>query len=155
MITESEVSQLREFHAQHFPQQPVPSLTGRIEQVEANPATDSGLPPENSSGLGYYRDGTKRTLTDEQIEMFRHSEIQRLLNERRTIKEKEERQKRRIDREQTSPGPLDRKKYRHTDDPGTNLVETLLYDDVEGSLETLKAVEKTRREFLWPQLRDK
>ena len=29
--------------------------------------------------LGYYSDGCARTLTDEQIEIFRHSEIQRLL----------------------------------------------------------------------------
>lgn len=29
--------------------------------------------------LGFYEDGTERTLTDEQIAMFRHSEIQRLI----------------------------------------------------------------------------
>jgi hypothetical protein len=29
--------------------------------------------------LGWYSDGTKRTLTDEQIAIFRHSEIQRLM----------------------------------------------------------------------------
>lgn len=34
-------------------------------------------------GLGYYDDGVKRTLTDEQIEMFRHSELQQLLRKRR------------------------------------------------------------------------
>ena len=28
--------------------------------------------------LGYYEDGVKRTLTDEQIEIFRHSEIESL-----------------------------------------------------------------------------
>lgn len=33
--------------------------------------------------LGYYEDGVKRTLTDEQIAMFRHSEIQALLRDRR------------------------------------------------------------------------
>ncbi len=33
--------------------------------------------------LGYYEDGTKRTLTDEQIAIFRHSEIQTLLRARR------------------------------------------------------------------------
>ncbi|KAK2758693.1 hypothetical protein FQN54_003383 [Arachnomyces sp. PD_36] len=33
--------------------------------------------------LGYYPDGVKRTLTDEQIKIFRHSEIQSLLRERR------------------------------------------------------------------------
>ncbi|KUI70952.1 hypothetical protein VM1G_06016 [Cytospora mali] len=34
---------------------------------------------EEVDGLGYYPDGVKRTLTDEQIAMFRHSEIQALL----------------------------------------------------------------------------
>lgn len=33
--------------------------------------------------LGYYDDGTRRTLTDEQVAMFRHSEIEELLRERR------------------------------------------------------------------------
>jgi hypothetical protein len=33
--------------------------------------------------LGYYPDGAERTLTDEQIAMFRHSEIQRIIRERR------------------------------------------------------------------------
>jgi hypothetical protein len=33
---------------------------------------------EEDDGLGYYPDGMKRTLTDEQIEMFRHSEIEAL-----------------------------------------------------------------------------
>ena len=38
-------------------------------------------------GLGYYEDGTKRTLTDEQIAMFRHSEIQTLLRDHRHAQE--------------------------------------------------------------------
>lgn len=33
---------------------------------------------DNEDGLGYYPDGVKRTLTDEQIAMFRHSETQAL-----------------------------------------------------------------------------
>lgn len=33
----------------------------------------------DDDGLGYYPDGRKRTLTDEQIAIFRHSEIQELL----------------------------------------------------------------------------
>jgi hypothetical protein len=37
--------------------------------------------------LGYYADGTKRTLTDEQIAMFRHSEIHAMLRKRRLQKE--------------------------------------------------------------------
>lgn len=42
---------------------------------------------EEDDGLGYYPDGTKRTLTDEQIAMFRHSEIQAILRKRRLIRE--------------------------------------------------------------------
>jgi hypothetical protein len=33
---------------------------------------------EDDDGLGYYPDGVKRTLTDEQIEIFRHSELEAL-----------------------------------------------------------------------------
>lgn len=38
---------------------------------------------EEDDGLGYYDDGVKRTLTDEQIAMFRHSEIESLLRAQR------------------------------------------------------------------------
>ena len=37
--------------------------------------------------MGYYPDGVKRTLTDQQIAMFRHSEIYALLRERQVKKE--------------------------------------------------------------------
>ena len=37
--------------------------------------------------LGYYPDGVKRTLTDDQIAMFRHSEIYAILRERQVRKE--------------------------------------------------------------------
>lgn len=40
--------------------------------------------------LGYYEDGTKRTLTDEQIAIFRHTEIQALLRDRRHAAEAKE-----------------------------------------------------------------
>jgi Protein of unknown function (DUF3807) len=38
-------------------------------------------PPDDDS-LGYYQDGVNRTLTDEQVAIFRHMEIQELLNNR-------------------------------------------------------------------------
>lgn len=38
---------------------------------------------EEEDGLGYYEDGMPRTLTDEQIAMFRHSEIQAIIRKRR------------------------------------------------------------------------
>jgi len=37
--------------------------------------------------LGYYPDGVKRTLTDDQIAIFRHSEMETLLRERRHLEE--------------------------------------------------------------------
>lgn len=155
MTAQSEASRLRDFHAQHFPGQPVPSFTGRLEHALVELAADNVPPLEDSEDLGYYNDGTRRTLTDEQIKMFRHSEIQRLLNERRALKEQEERQKRRVNRSQASPDAPDRKKRRHNDDPGMNAVDTLLYDDILEPVEIPNpVVVEAKREFLWPQLRD-
>ena len=37
--------------------------------------------------LGYYADGTKRTLTDDQVAIFRHSEIQAILRTQRLAQE--------------------------------------------------------------------
>ncbi|KAI9818948.1 MAG: hypothetical protein M1832_004116 [Thelocarpon impressellum] len=37
---------------------------------------------DDDDGLGYYFDGVKRTLTDEQVAMFRHSEVHALIRER-------------------------------------------------------------------------
>jgi len=45
---------------------------------------------EEEDALGYYPDGVKRTLTDEQIAIFRHSEIETLLRERRYADEAKE-----------------------------------------------------------------
>jgi hypothetical protein len=42
---------------------------------------------DDDDNLGYYPDGVKRTLTDEQIVMFRHSEIQALIKEREAYSE--------------------------------------------------------------------
>lgn len=48
----------------------------------------------HSDQLGYYDDGIKRTLTDEQIAMFRHSEVQDLLRDCRLQREEQEYQER-------------------------------------------------------------
>jgi hypothetical protein len=48
--------------------------------LEYNPAHDYTI-YEDDDGLGYYEDGVKRTLTDEQIEMFRHSEMEQLIRD--------------------------------------------------------------------------
>ena len=40
-------------------------------------------PQIEDDNLGYYEDGVKRTITDEQIEMFRHSEMEMIAREER------------------------------------------------------------------------
>lgn len=50
--------------------------------VEADTALNYD-PQVDDDGLGYYEDGVKRTLTDEQIEMFRHSEIETMLRDQK------------------------------------------------------------------------
>jgi len=71
-ITEQD---LRTFHLKHFPATSLPQSFA--------PAEDRGQ-EEEEDDLGYYPDGTKRTLTDDQIAMFRHSEIQQLLRKIRS-----------------------------------------------------------------------
>jgi len=65
-ITEQD---LKTFHLKHFPAASLPQSFASAQD------RDQELEDE----LGYYPDGTKRTLTDDQIAMFRHSEIQQLL----------------------------------------------------------------------------
>ena len=45
---------------------------------------------DEDGSLGYYSDGNKRTLTDEQIAMFRHSEIYSIIRKRQVRQENEE-----------------------------------------------------------------
>ncbi len=47
-------------------------------------------PADEDDGLGYYEDGGKRTLTDEQVEMFRHSEVEQLIREGLLARDEEE-----------------------------------------------------------------
>jgi hypothetical protein len=71
---------LANFHVVHFSTCSVEHFAtqflGPVEEEYAEEA-------EEDDGLGYYDDGVKRTLTDAQIAIFRHSEIQALLRERR------------------------------------------------------------------------
>lgn len=65
---------LAAFHWHHFPpQDPSPAT------VASDPSSNNSAPPAGDD-LGYYPDGVKRTLTDEQIMMFRHSEVHRLMS---------------------------------------------------------------------------
>ncbi|KAG9679560.1 hypothetical protein KCU95_g15956, partial [Aureobasidium melanogenum] len=72
---------LRLFHDKHF---------SGLSSEPSNRHHDAHVDLEqdfDDDGLGYYSDGVKRTLTDDQIAMFRHSEIQTLLRERRRKRE--------------------------------------------------------------------
>ncbi|KAF2875014.1 hypothetical protein BDV95DRAFT_603787 [Massariosphaeria phaeospora] len=81
------VDDLRQFHAKHFPQAPPPEQFVSGADVGGGAVVDEEHHDYGDDGLGYYDDGVKRTLTDEQIAMFRHSEIQIIIRERRRKRE--------------------------------------------------------------------
>lgn len=81
---------LKCFHARHYPHVAVPNVivdAGESSLGDGHASTPVEYDGEDDDGLGYYPDGVKRTLTDEQVAMFRHSEIQALLRERRRREE--------------------------------------------------------------------
>ncbi|KAG7292440.1 hypothetical protein NEMBOFW57_002475 [Staphylotrichum longicolle] len=51
------------------------------QDIPCNAADEEEYYEEEDDGLGYYPDGVKRTLTDEQIAIFRHSELEALRRE--------------------------------------------------------------------------
>lgn len=72
---------MQAFQAKHFPSsQQVTSLDYTYSETVDEEFDDD-------DGLGYYPDGVKRTLTDEQIRIFRHSEIHSLLREKQLREE--------------------------------------------------------------------
>ena len=74
------------FHARIFGSS-APIQRSCTEQEVYDDATDKETFQAEDDDLGYYPDGNKRTLTDEQIAMFRHSEIYSILRERQVRKE--------------------------------------------------------------------
>lgn len=74
------------FHARVFGY-PAPSQLFGTEQEPYKDASYDEIYQVENDDLGYYADGAKRTLTDEQIAMFRHSEIYSILRERQVHKE--------------------------------------------------------------------
>lgn len=103
--------------------------------------------------LGYYNDGVQRTLTDDQVAMFRNSEVQRLLADRRRAKEQEEEQKqekeekyrarsRKRHRPESSQAQQGKNEsgYRTVPD-----VESLIYEDEPVAVDRSKT-------FQWPKL---
>ncbi|KAL8700449.1 MAG: hypothetical protein Q9224_000956 [Gallowayella concinna] len=92
MAVNHTVFNLENFHHVHFGAPEVsttPSAQSQIKHVKpTHPA--SGEEFDEEDALGYYPDGVKRTLTDEQISMFRHSEIYSILRKRQLLKENRE-----------------------------------------------------------------
>lgn len=77
---------LRDFHVKHFHSEPQPDQFFQTPEVETEEYYDDYY---EDDGLGYYNDAVKRTLTNEQIALFRHTEIQTILRERRRKREAE------------------------------------------------------------------
>ncbi|KFY05053.1 hypothetical protein O988_00311 [Pseudogymnoascus sp. VKM F-3808] len=67
--------ELADFFTKHF--------SGYSKDHFATTFLAEGLAEEEDDNLGYYEDGVKRTLTDEQIAMFRHTELETLAREKR------------------------------------------------------------------------
>lgn len=76
------------FHAQNFGSTAAPTQTQLKGPSFLDEGVQSSTPEEDD--LGYYPDGNKRTLTDDQIAMFRHSEVYSILRERQVRKENQE-----------------------------------------------------------------
>ncbi|KAL4923443.1 DUF3807 domain-containing protein [Aspergillus undulatus] len=90
---------LQSFQAKHFPNSRPAVPPPNHKQAHPNAPHKDGEPDAQDEGsdpddLGYYPDGVKRTLTDEQIRIFRHSEIYALLRERQIQRENEEYERR-------------------------------------------------------------
>ena len=144
-------AKLMAFHARHFPNQPPPDL----RQTTPRQMLDV-------DDLGYYDDGVRRTLTDEQIAIFRHSEIQRLLRgHKRRHKRTKNGKSLKTDQFSTheKPRPSSETRSREArarprgfdDDVEDALVNvTLQYDD---DAESASQSDKMNlRKFLWPKL---
>jgi hypothetical protein len=151
MISGSEIGRLKAFHASHFQNQPVPDIKSsqQASNVEEPQAGDEVF--DDDDGLGYYDDGVKRTLTDQQIKMFRHSEIQRLLAERRVASGKNENGQQKVDEKAKTHQSFKPRKWPSYDKPdeGQTTVDTLIYDE-EPEIQPPKGT--SEKKFLWPTL---
>lgn len=120
------------FHQKHFG-------TG-IGDSAVSPTFDQT--PNDDDGLGYYEDGAKRTLTDEQIAMFRHSEIQELSKARRRKSKK----KRKLESSRHSSDAYKQEvaliASNGTENQQSDAVVS--YDDVRSSLPPLPSVDLKR-----------
>ncbi|KAL8980651.1 MAG: hypothetical protein Q9205_004331 [Flavoplaca limonia] len=79
-----QMDDLRSFHESHLG--PIDSTANVVPLASSSYDADWTESVEEED-LGYYPDGVKRSLTDEQIAMFRHSEIYALQRKRQLRKE--------------------------------------------------------------------
>ncbi|KAH6609363.1 hypothetical protein Trco_002709 [Trichoderma cornu-damae] len=78
--------EILEFHQSHFSSEAIAEFGQHFTNLPAHGTSEDQLyeewgeegEEEEDDGLGYYEDGVKRTLTDEQVEIFRHSELREL-----------------------------------------------------------------------------
>ena len=85
---------LTTFHSRHFPAAPFPITFFRASHQDQDLDEHDGDANDdksnsNSNDACTYPDGVQRYLTDAQVSIFRHSEIQALLKERRRLAEME------------------------------------------------------------------
>jgi hypothetical protein len=80
------------FQTEHFHHLQFPFIAAgnNVYENDVYHDEDYGEYGEEEEDLGYYEDGVKRTLSDEQVKIFRHSEIHSLLRERQRLREEEE-----------------------------------------------------------------
>lgn len=75
--------ELLEFQRRHFSSEAAADFGQNFTKLPPQESSEAQLyeeweEEEEDDGLGYYEDGVKRTLTDEQIAIFRHSELREL-----------------------------------------------------------------------------
>ena len=79
---------LSEFHCKHFSSEARDYFSTHFLGPAEGAGDLEGLSEAlDGDELGYYPDGVKRTLTDEQVAIFRHSEIEALLRAQRYAQE--------------------------------------------------------------------
>lgn len=145
-LSATDCEKLISFHQTHFPGIAVPESLVVSQQWHEEKEEEED--EEEEDDLGYYHDGVKRSLTDEQIKLFRHSEIQRLLAERRQTQDAKPDEKPQPRKRSAKPA----RPFRFDDDPErTADVDTLMYDDEKPAADSAQK-EPGARKFLWPSL---
>lgn len=84
-VPEVSQAEIHSFHDAHFSNASIELFNAQFLQPDYSPYDDNCYEEdeeyyeeEEDDNLGYYPDGVKRTLTDEQIAIFRHSELEAL-----------------------------------------------------------------------------